>query len=91
FHKKTRQSQTLRKVEFQSVLYALSQNFKILVIPNVLTHGNSYEHDFAKKHDGHKHHAKSHAKSSFNQFFMYCLRIFTSYSQRISPWEFVRA
>ncbi|RZS22719.1 hypothetical protein BHM03_00055535 [Ensete ventricosum] len=31
-----------------------SQKFKILVIPDVLAHGKSYEHSFEKKHDGHK-------------------------------------
>ncbi|RWV86092.1 hypothetical protein GW17_00052048, partial [Ensete ventricosum] len=35
--------------EFRSVFCAPSQNFKILVIPNALAHGKSYEHGFAKK------------------------------------------
>ncbi|RWW73413.1 hypothetical protein BHE74_00018739 [Ensete ventricosum] len=38
-----------RKVEFRSIFHKL----KILVIPNVLAHGKSYEHNFMKKHDGH--------------------------------------
>ncbi|RWW31139.1 hypothetical protein GW17_00004249 [Ensete ventricosum] len=43
----------LCKVEFRSVIRAPSQKLKILVIPNVLAHGKSYEHNFMKKHDGH--------------------------------------
>ncbi|RWW61071.1 hypothetical protein BHE74_00031887, partial [Ensete ventricosum] len=57
------------------IFCAPSSNFKILAIPNVLAHGNSYEHDFMKKHDGHKLCAKSRAKSSFNRFFMHHLEI----------------
>ncbi|RZS08673.1 hypothetical protein BHM03_00039677 [Ensete ventricosum] len=34
---------------FRSIFHAPSWNFKILVIPNVLAHGKSYEHDFTKK------------------------------------------
>ncbi|RWW66995.1 hypothetical protein BHE74_00025591 [Ensete ventricosum] len=49
---------------------APSRKFKILVIPNVLGHGNSYENGFAKKRYGHK----LCAKSSFNRFFVYYLR-----------------
>ncbi|RZS27372.1 hypothetical protein BHM03_00060828, partial [Ensete ventricosum] len=41
-------------VEFRSILRAPSLKFKILDIPNVLAHGKSYEHGFAKKCDGHK-------------------------------------
>ncbi|RRT68475.1 hypothetical protein B296_00032794 [Ensete ventricosum] len=33
---------------------APSQKFKILAIPNVLSHGKSYELGFVKKHDRHK-------------------------------------
>ncbi|RWW56366.1 hypothetical protein BHE74_00036924, partial [Ensete ventricosum] len=55
--------------EFRSVFHALSQKFKILVIPNVLAHGKSYEHSFVKKYDGHK----LCAKSSFDRFFMHHL------------------
>ncbi|RWW61655.1 hypothetical protein BHE74_00031283 [Ensete ventricosum] len=64
--------ETLRKVEFRSVFRAPSQKFKILAIPNVLAHGKSYEHGFAKKRDSHK----LCAKSSFNQFFVYRLKKF---------------
>ncbi|RWV78449.1 hypothetical protein GW17_00060587, partial [Ensete ventricosum] len=63
------------KVEFRLVFHALSQNFKILAIPNVLAHGKSYEHGFAKKRDGPKLYAKSRAKSSFVRFFVHLLKI----------------
>ncbi|RWV83029.1 hypothetical protein BHE74_00021185 [Ensete ventricosum] len=53
----------------------MSQNFKILVIPNILAHGWSYEHGFTKKCDGHKLCTKSRTKSSFDRFFMHCLII----------------
>ncbi|RZS23043.1 hypothetical protein BHM03_00055888 [Ensete ventricosum] len=33
--------------------FGTSRKFKILAIPDVLAHGKSYEHDFAKKLDGH--------------------------------------
>ncbi|RRT44964.1 hypothetical protein B296_00039022 [Ensete ventricosum] len=52
----------------------MSRKFKILVIPNVLAHGKSYEHDFMTKRDGHKLYVKSRPKSSFDQFFMHHLR-----------------
>ncbi|RRT61363.1 hypothetical protein B296_00037496 [Ensete ventricosum] len=42
------------KVEFRTVFCAPSQKFKKLAIPDVLTHGTSYEHGFVKKRDGHK-------------------------------------
>ncbi|RZS14606.1 hypothetical protein BHM03_00046318 [Ensete ventricosum] len=52
FHEKTRRSYSLcevaRRVEFRSVFRALSHKFKILTIPDVLVHGKSYEHGFAK-------------------------------------------
>ncbi|RWV77681.1 hypothetical protein BHE74_00055264 [Ensete ventricosum] len=57
------------------VFHATSQNFKIQAIPKVLIPGKSYEHDFAKKRDSHKHSSKSHAKSSFNRFFVNFLEI----------------
>ncbi|RWW48312.1 hypothetical protein BHE74_00045626 [Ensete ventricosum] len=63
-----------RKVEFRLVFRAPSRKFKILVIPNVLAHGKSYEHGFVKKHDGHKLCITSHAKSSFDRFFVHHLR-----------------
>ncbi|RZR93453.1 hypothetical protein BHM03_00021962, partial [Ensete ventricosum] len=34
--------------EFQSIFRAPSEKFKTLDIPNVLAHGKSYEHGFAK-------------------------------------------
>ncbi|RWV86862.1 hypothetical protein BHE74_00044511 [Ensete ventricosum] len=43
----------------------------MLAIPNVLAYGKSYEHSFAKKHDGHK----LYAKSSFDRFFTHYLKI----------------
>ncbi|RRT63973.1 hypothetical protein B296_00035458 [Ensete ventricosum] len=49
---------------------APSQKFKILAIPNVLGHGKSYEYGSTKKHDDHT----LCTKSSFNRFFVYCLR-----------------
>ncbi|RZS24502.1 hypothetical protein BHM03_00057575 [Ensete ventricosum] len=58
------------RVEFRSVFRALSQKFKILVIPVLLPHGKSYEHAFAKKYDSHKLCSKSRAESSFDRFFM---------------------
>ncbi|RRT60478.1 hypothetical protein B296_00038527 [Ensete ventricosum] len=48
--------------------------FKILPIPNVLANGKLYEHDFAKKCDGHILCVKSRAKSSFDLFFVHHLR-----------------
>ncbi|RWV79471.1 hypothetical protein GW17_00059395, partial [Ensete ventricosum] len=57
--------------EFRLVFPAPSQKFKIPAYPNVLAHGKSYELGFAKKHDGQKHCTKSHAKSSFDRFFVH--------------------
>ncbi|RWV87578.1 hypothetical protein GW17_00050409 [Ensete ventricosum] len=68
---------TLR-VKFRSIFRALSSNFKILSIPNVLAHMKSYEHSFTKKCDGHKLCAKSHGKSHFDRFLVHCL-IITKY------------
>ncbi|RWV90027.1 hypothetical protein GW17_00047801, partial [Ensete ventricosum] len=76
---KTRRSKTFckvsRRVEIRSIFRAPSQNFKILAIPNVLAHGRSYEHGFAKKYKGHKLYAKSNAESSFDRFFVHRLKI----------------
>ncbi|RZS29420.1 hypothetical protein BHM03_00063149 [Ensete ventricosum] len=36
------------RVKFRSVFCAPSRKFKILANPNVLAHGKSYEHGFAK-------------------------------------------
>ncbi|RZS07997.1 hypothetical protein BHM03_00038917, partial [Ensete ventricosum] len=78
FHEITRGSKTLHKVtckvEFRSIFHALSQKFKILVIPNVLANRKSYEHGFTKKCDGHKLCTKSRANSCFDKFFMHHLR-----------------
>ncbi|RWW66816.1 hypothetical protein BHE74_00025796, partial [Ensete ventricosum] len=57
--------------EFRSIFHTPSRNFKILAILDVLVLGKSYEHDFVKKHDGHK----IYAKSSFDRFFTHCLKI----------------
>ncbi|RRT45877.1 hypothetical protein B296_00009928 [Ensete ventricosum] len=65
----------MRKVSFRSIFRAPSRNFKIMVIPNVLVDGKSYEHGFTKKRNGHKLYAKSRAKSSFDRFFVHYLRI----------------
>ncbi|RWV82139.1 hypothetical protein BHE74_00036679 [Ensete ventricosum] len=63
------------KVELRSIFRAPSQNFKILVILNVLALGKSYEEGFAKKYDDHKLSANSRAVSSFDRFFVHRLRI----------------
>ncbi|RWV79996.1 hypothetical protein GW17_00058793, partial [Ensete ventricosum] len=63
--------------KFRSVFHAPSQNFKILVIPNVLAnaHGRSYERGFVKRRNVYKLCAKSRALSSFDRFFVHHLRI----------------
>ncbi|RRT73275.1 hypothetical protein B296_00026755, partial [Ensete ventricosum] len=53
-------------VKFRSVFRAPSRKFKILAILNILAHGKSYEHNFMKKHDGHK----LCSKSCFDRFFV---------------------
>ncbi|RWW75697.1 hypothetical protein BHE74_00016242 [Ensete ventricosum] len=62
----------MRKVEFRSVFSAPSWKFKILVIPNVLTHWKSYEHSFVKKCEGHKVRTKSRTKLCFDRFVVHC-------------------
>ncbi|RWW66994.1 hypothetical protein BHE74_00025590 [Ensete ventricosum] len=72
----------------QFFVYRLSRKFIILAIPNVLAHGRKfkilafpnvlaqrklYELGFTKKRNGHKLCAKSHAKLSFDRFFMHYL------------------
>ncbi|RWV93720.1 hypothetical protein GW17_00043803 [Ensete ventricosum] len=80
------------KVSFQSIFHAPSQNFKILAIPSVLAHEKSYEDNFIKKCKGHKLCAKSRAKSRFDRFSCIILGFQnTGNSQRISPWEVIRA
>ncbi|RRT55711.1 hypothetical protein B296_00033228, partial [Ensete ventricosum] len=61
------------RVKFRSVFRAPSRKFKILVIPDKLSHGKSYERGFMKKCNGHKHCAKSHVESSFDRFFVHHL------------------
>ncbi|RWW52529.1 hypothetical protein BHE74_00041041 [Ensete ventricosum] len=51
----------------------MTRKFRILANHNVLAHGKSYEHGFAKKHNGHKLCTKSQAESSFDRFFMHRL------------------
>ncbi|RRT45176.1 hypothetical protein B296_00055306, partial [Ensete ventricosum] len=78
--------------EFRSVFCAPSRKFKILVIPNILAHGKSYEHSFTKKCDGHKLCVKSHANEVSIGFLCTVSEIQnTDHSQRISPLEVVRA
>ncbi|RRT33564.1 hypothetical protein B296_00042055 [Ensete ventricosum] len=63
-----------RRVEFRSIFHAPSRKFKILVIPILLVHGKSYKHGFGKKYDGHKLGAKSYVESSFDRYFVHCLK-----------------
>ncbi|RRT31808.1 hypothetical protein B296_00057923 [Ensete ventricosum] len=72
--KKETLREVVPRVEFRLVLCAPSRKFKILVIAVILAHGKSYKHAFVKKYDGHKLCAKSLGKSSFDRFFMHCLR-----------------
>ncbi|RWW24952.1 hypothetical protein GW17_00010731 [Ensete ventricosum] len=44
----------MREVKFRLIFRAPSQNFKILVILNILAYEKSYEHGFTKKCNGHK-------------------------------------
>ncbi|RZS04915.1 hypothetical protein BHM03_00035324 [Ensete ventricosum] len=60
--------------EFRSIFREPSRKFKILLIPNVLSHGKSYENSFTKKLNGHKLCAMSRAESSFDRFFVHRLR-----------------
>ncbi|RWV86974.1 hypothetical protein GW17_00051078, partial [Ensete ventricosum] len=53
--------------KFRSIFRAPYRKFKILTIPNVLTHWKSYKHSFTKKCNGHK----LYAKSSFDRFFVH--------------------
>ncbi|RRT33216.1 hypothetical protein B296_00042735, partial [Ensete ventricosum] len=72
---------------FRSIFREPSQKFKILAIPNVFAHGKSYEHHFVTKRNGHKVCTKLRVKSPFDRFFVQRL----GNSQRICPWEVVRA
>ncbi|RWW75601.1 hypothetical protein BHE74_00016372, partial [Ensete ventricosum] len=79
-------------VECRLVFCSPSRKLKIVDIPNVLAYGNSYEHYFMKKRDGHKLCPESCAKSSSNSFSCTISEIKnTSLSQRTSLWEVVRA
>ncbi|RZS18820.1 hypothetical protein BHM03_00051144 [Ensete ventricosum] len=42
-------------------------------IPDVLAHGKSHEHDFTKKHDGHKLYVKLRSECCFDRFFVHRL------------------
>ncbi|RWV86450.1 hypothetical protein GW17_00051656, partial [Ensete ventricosum] len=68
------------KVEFRSVFGAPSRDFKIVVIPNILAHGKSYEHGLTKRRDCNKLCTKSRAMSRFDQFFLHHLRILKYWS-----------
>ncbi|RWW49554.1 hypothetical protein BHE74_00044254 [Ensete ventricosum] len=76
----------MREVDFRSVFHALSQKLKILAIPNVLAHENSYEHGFVKNCDGHKF-AQSHARSEVSIGFSCTVSKIqnTGHSQSTSP------
>ncbi|RZS28589.1 hypothetical protein BHM03_00062203 [Ensete ventricosum] len=63
-----------RRVEFRSIFRVRSKKFKIMALLDVLALGKPYENGFAKKCDGQKHCAKSHAESSFDRFFMHHLK-----------------
>ncbi|RRT64634.1 hypothetical protein B296_00040354 [Ensete ventricosum] len=63
-----------------------------MTIPNILAHGNSYEHCFVKKRDDHKLCTKSCAKSSFDRFLCTMSKTQnTGHFQHISQWEVVQA
>ncbi|RRT55714.1 hypothetical protein B296_00033226, partial [Ensete ventricosum] len=62
------------RVECRSVFRASTRKFKILTILDILAHGKSYEHGFMKNHDGHNICAKSNIESSFDRFFVHCLK-----------------
>ncbi|RZS05069.1 hypothetical protein BHM03_00035510, partial [Ensete ventricosum] len=66
-----------------SIFRAPSRKFKILVIPNVLANGKSYEHGFVKKCDAHKLCTKSRVKSSFERFFVHRLK-------NLKYWPFLK-
>ncbi|RRT65169.1 hypothetical protein B296_00027792, partial [Ensete ventricosum] len=61
------------KVKFQSVFHLSSRKFKIHAIHNVFALRKSYELSFMKQRDGYKLCTKSHAKSSFDRFFVHRL------------------
>ncbi|RWV77055.1 hypothetical protein GW17_00062172, partial [Ensete ventricosum] len=74
------------RVLFRSVFCAPSRKFKIQAIPDVLAYGESYEHGFTKKLDGHILCANHAQKLSFDRFSCTILEIQnTGNSRRISP------
>ncbi|RWW43028.1 hypothetical protein BHE74_00051352, partial [Ensete ventricosum] len=81
--------------EFLSVFRAQSRKFKILAIPDVLAHGKSYAHDFAKKSQWSYICRKSCVESSFDRFFKHCLgntkpydRFFMHCLENLKYWPF---
>ncbi|RZR71135.1 hypothetical protein BHM03_00003766 [Ensete ventricosum] len=82
--------QVTRKVEFRSIFCAPSQKFKILAIPNVLAHGELYEHGFTKNAII-INFAQSHTQVPIDFSCTISKIQNTGHSQRISPWEVVRA
>ncbi|RZS03114.1 hypothetical protein BHM03_00033244 [Ensete ventricosum] len=66
FFKKVTIIKVACEVDLRSVFCAPSRKFKILAIPNVLALGNSDEHGFIEKRDGHNLCVMSRAKSSFD-------------------------
>ncbi|RZR96891.1 hypothetical protein BHM03_00025970 [Ensete ventricosum] len=81
----------VRRVKFRSVFRAPSRKFKILAIPDVLTHGKPYEHGLAKKHDGHKLCGMSRGQVSIGFSCTFSEIHNTGHCHLISPWEVVRA
>ncbi|RZR95035.1 hypothetical protein BHM03_00023824, partial [Ensete ventricosum] len=68
FAKKNTTIINFAQIKFRSIFCSLYQNFKILFIPNVLAHGKTYEHGFAKKCDSRKLCTMSRRKSSDDHF-----------------------
>ncbi|RWW56489.1 hypothetical protein BHE74_00036785, partial [Ensete ventricosum] len=81
------------EVEFRSIFRAPSQKFKILAIPNLLAHGKSYLHGFVKKNVMVINFAQCRARSRVSIGCSCTISEIqnTGRSQRISPWEVIRA
>ncbi|RWW75704.1 hypothetical protein BHE74_00016260 [Ensete ventricosum] len=82
----------MREVEFRTIFRSPSRKFKILVIPNVLALGKSYEHGFVKNTTVIKF-AQCRVRTRVSIDFS-CTNSEiqnTGDSQCISPWEVVRA
>ncbi|RRT68477.1 hypothetical protein B296_00032798, partial [Ensete ventricosum] len=62
------------KVDFQSVFHLSSRKFKIQAIPYVFSYRKLYELSIMKKCDGYKLCTKSRTMSSFDRFFVHCLK-----------------